>query len=621
MQKKFIKTTSYIIISAMIITVLVVFCFQTFSSYNSAKSELDYLLSDVKIRLTENNTEIKHLKESLNSDFLSRARALAYMVEQDPAILESSQRLQEIMDMLDVDELNVTDEKGVIRWGTEPDYFGLDFSDSDQTAAFLPLLSNKNEEIAQEPQPNAGKGILFQYLGVARRDKPGIIQIGLQPDRLEEELKNNEIGAVLERYYDGAEGVFALNKQDHTVAYHYNSALIGKTAEEIGLKGGTDKLLGAYKNLTINGERVRGSAMESDDYILVAVMNQSSFLSGRNVQLVLLILSDILVILVMVGSINNLLKKQIVKPIQEIAGNLKELEEGNLERRVEVRTCPEFQLLSDGINAMVSSIREKMMQTQTLLERQKEVSCQIQAISEKIRSLSDGNLTTANSLADSSSHQASTMDMLTGNINQLAVQMKADGEKAALAGTTSSEAGEMLSHGVKELEELAGVMQKMNQMSSEIQNVIKAIDDISFQTNILALNAAVEAARAGEAGKGFAVVADEVRNLAGKSAESARQTAEMIGHTIEIMQAGENISKKASDMVITAMDKSRQANAFTSEIVEASERQNETVAQILEAGEQVGEVVQGNSRLAEESREGVAQLLGEVQKLHTLAAK
>lgn len=619
MQKKFIKTTGYIITAAMAVTLIVVYCFQTFVAYQSADTDLESLLNSTESLLLENEKEIEQLKETTANDYLIRTRAFAAMIEADPEILQSGPRLREIMSFLDVDELNVTDAQGVIRWGTEADYFGFDMAGSDQTLPFMELLKGRNLELAQEPQPNGAKGILFQYIGVSRYDQTGIVQIGLQPVRLENTLKNNEIGVVLNRFHGSDQGVFAIDRTDGSIAWHPDGSLTGQPVSALNLKKDAASADGLSWNDRVGSKSCRISARSVGNYTIIAYKERTTVMSSRNTQLLLLLLSDILVVLVMVVSINRLLKQQIVLRIQKIASQLREIEQGNLDVQVNVRTCPEFCLLSDGINSMLGSIREKINETSQLLTRQQAVSHQMDSIAYKLHGLADGNMTTADKLADGAQEQASAIEQLTQSIDMLAAQMETDHQTATLAGQTASEAGESLTQGVDAFDQMAVVMKEMNKMSTEIQNVVKAIDDISFQTNILALNAAVEAARAGEAGKGFSVVADEVRSLAGKSALSAQQTAQMIGQTIEIIQSGADLSVRARDVIHTAMDKSKQANTLTSTIVEAAAQQSDTVRAIRDSSSRMEQVVQQNSQLADESRQGGANLLDEVQRLRALS--
>lgn len=619
MQKKFIKAAGLIIAIAMVVTLMVVFIFQTAISHINGRDQLDYLLDDIEQSLKDNDEQIAQLKESTGEDYLARARAFAYIIEQNPAILTSTQKLNELLTLLDVDEFHVTDEEGVIRWGTVSDYFGFDMSSSDQTAPFMPLLNDKSMELAQEPQPNGALGILFQYIGVSRRDKTGIVQVGMQPTRLEEALASTEIGVVLEAYIENDEGVFALNAADGTVAWHSNQKLIGLSAEEIGLSDGVDSLYGGYRAYTVDGEKAYMSARVMGDYIIVPYLDYSSVMANRNTQVILLLISDILVVLVTVWVLNSLLKRQIVQPIQVIGNELGKIEQGDLNTEVDVRVTPEFAQLSDGINAMVHSIREKMDETSLLLAEQRDAAQQINRISVTLRNLSDQNVDTADRLADGSAGQAEAIIRLTASIDELEAQLIADNQKVDQAGRTSDEAAEYLSRGVETLNQLSGVMDQLNEMSGDIQKVVKAIDDISFQTNILALNAAVEAARAGAAGKGFSVVADEVRNLAGKSAESARQTATMIGNTIDIMQLGQTLSTQAVSVIREAMERSEQAGRLTGEILRASARQKETVEDIRASGHQVEQVIRENSQLAVEAKQGVSGLLNEVETLQNLS--
>lgn len=131
-------------------------------------------------------------------------------------------------------------------------------------------------------------------------------------------------------------------------------------------------------------------------------------------------------------------------------------------------------------------------------------------------------------LAQGSTQQASAIEQITASIDEIAEKTKQNAEQANDAAQLVGKAIDDVKNGNAQMKQMTVAMQGINKASSSISNIIKTIDDIAFQTNILALNAAVEAARAGEAGKGFAVVAEEVRSLAAKSAEAAKETAELI---------------------------------------------------------------------------------------------
>ncbi|MDY0321351.1 MAG: methyl-accepting chemotaxis protein [Arcobacteraceae bacterium] len=106
----------------------------------------------------------------------------------------------------------------------------------------------------------------------------------------------------------------------------------------------------------------------------------------------------------------------------------------------------------------------------------------------------------------------------------------------------------------KEIENENVIVNSLVQKSRDISSVITMIQEIAFQTNILSLNAAVEAATAGEAGKGFAVVAAEVRNLAGRSAEAAKQ----IKDVVDTIQSETASIKESADSVSNVVNQTKE---------------------------------------------------------------
>jgi methyl-accepting chemotaxis protein len=222
-------------------------------------------------------------------------------------------------------------------------------------------------------------------------------------------------------------------------------------------------------------------------------------------------------------------------------------------------------------------------------------------ISEQVSAGSAQVSSGAQTLAQGATEQASSIQELSASIAEVSQHVKQNAEDAEKAKVLSSEAAVIMQGSVSDMELASRAMNEISATSKNISKVIKAIDDIAFQTNILALNAAVEAARAGSAGKGFAVVADEVRNLSQKSAEAAKNTTALIESSIEAVAKGTGLVNKTSAGFAEAASKSAEVGKIVETIAVQAQEQAAAVSQISIGIEQVSSVVQMNSATSEES--------------------
>lgn len=182
--------------------------------------------------------------------------------------------------------------------------------------------------------------------------------------------------------------------------------------------------------------------------------------------------------------------------------------------------------------------------------------------------------------------------------NQLAI---GNAGRATQAADVSTEIRSQIERGSQQMELLLAAVAEINTASLQINGVMKAIDDVAFQTNILALNAAVEAARAGEAGKGFAVVADEVRNLALKSAEAAKRSGAMIENTIQKTAEGTRISEATSGMFREIVESTGKIAQIVDEISTASNQQQHCIEDINTDIQVITQSVSSNAATSEET--------------------
>ena len=224
-------------------------------------------------------------------------------------------------------------------------------------------------------------------------------------------------------------------------------------------------------------------------------------------------------------------------------------------------------------------------------------------------------------LAQGSTEQASALQQVTASINEIAEKTKKNASEATTANDLVNTVRNMAEDGNGQMKSLTGAMNDINDSSETISKIIKTIDDIAFQTNILALNAAVEAARAGSAGKGFAVVAEEVRNLAGKSAEAAKNTSDLIANSTDAVHIGTEIAQNTADVLHDVVTSIQSVVEAIDHIAIVSNEQSESVEQVSEGINQIAEVVQNNSATAEESAAASEQLSAEAACMKELVGR
>ena len=165
---------------------------------------------------------------------------------------------------------------------------------------------------------------------------------------------------------------------------------------------------------------------------------------------------------------------------------------------------------------------------------------------------------------------------------------------------------------------LTDAMAEIRDSSAGIEKIIKTIEDISTRTNLLSLNASVEASRAGESGKGFAVVATEIRELAMKSAESLKQTTELIDRSLSAVRNGTAIADDTAKALMAVVEGAKEISESANKISTASQNQKEILHEITRNVDLIEKVVQSNTSAVQESAATSAELSQQSAHLHKL---
>ncbi|MBN2428413.1 MAG: Cache 3/Cache 2 fusion domain-containing protein [Deltaproteobacteria bacterium] len=337
-----------------------------------------------------------------------------------------------------------------------------------------------------------------------------------------------------------------------------------------------------------------------------------------------------------------LFARGISNPLEKTVDMIESLEAGRLDKRLNMERKDEIGRLATTMDAFADNlqteilaafdkladgdftfeakglIREPLSRANANLNK---IMAQIKITSEQIASGSTQISDSSQSLSQGATEQASSLEEITSSMTEMSSQTKQNAENATQANQLSAQARDAAEKGNEQMNEMMKAMDDINESGQNISKIIKVIDEIAFQTNLLALNAAVEAARAGQHGKGFAVVAEEVRNLAARSAQAARETADLIEGSVAKAENGVDIAQdtaKALSEIVIGITKTTD---LVAEIAAASNEQSQGIGQINQGLSQIETVTQQNTANAEESAAASEELAGHADRLRQMVAR
>lgn len=277
-KKKIIILSIMIIVVALLLEASILKYVNDRNAHRTSKVLLDRVITV----LDKNDESRNELIESLKDDYIVRAKAVSYMIDADPAVEYDVDELQKIAKLMAVDEIHLFDDQGTIYSGSAPKYFGYNFDSGTQMEYFKPMLKDKSLTMCQDVTPNTAEGKKMMYAITWNEDGTKMLQVGIKPKRLLNEIKQNNISNVVAGMpvYKGME-IMVADGDTQVIEGATDSSKLGEKLEDVGISADHVSADGAtVTQIRMDGKHCRCMMHQNDNYIVIVTVEDSFYQQG-----------------------------------------------------------------------------------------------------------------------------------------------------------------------------------------------------------------------------------------------------------------------------------------------------------------------------------------------------
>ncbi len=261
--------------AAVLVLLLLFYLIVQNANRNKAYQTSELLIDRVGIIIDNNDDRTQALVDSLKEDYITRAKSIAYLLERQPEMGNDIDALSEITEVMLVDEIHLFDTTGTIVSGTVPRYYGYSFDSGEQIGFFKPMLSDKTLSLCQDVTPNTAEGKSMMYALCWNRSGTAMVQVGIEPVRLLNELHAVAIPEVLANIasYEGTKTIVA-DADSGLVEGSTGVRQAGEHLSDMGIDLEGRNLEEATRfTATIDGERCYCAAQLHGAYVIVVAQS------------------------------------------------------------------------------------------------------------------------------------------------------------------------------------------------------------------------------------------------------------------------------------------------------------------------------------------------------------